>query len=73
MCRFRNKNIMWMKVYYLKMSCLTSYHKMLNFVTFENGASNIQRDIMYVLLNSLSIPLLSRVDDTCGYFEMQKQ
>ena len=58
---------------YLKMSCLTNCHKMLNFVNIENGPTNIQRGIMHVLLNSLSIPLLLRVDDTSGYLEMQKK
>ena len=63
---------MWMKVDYLKMSCLTNCHKMLNFVNFENGATTIQRGIMHMLLNRLPIPCLSRIDDMSGYFEIQK-
>ena len=50
---------------YITKSCLTNSHKMLNFVNFENGGTNVQRDILYVhvLLNILSISLLSRVND----------
>ena len=39
---------------------------------FENGGTTIQIGILHVLLNILSISLLSRVHDTAGYFKMQK-
>ena len=39
---------------------------------FENGGTTIQIGILHVLLNILSISLLSRVHDTSGYFEIQK-
>ena len=39
---------------------------------FKNGGTTNQMDILHVLLNMLSISLLSRVHDTCGYFEVQK-
>ena len=38
----------------------------------ENGGTTIQIGILHVLINILSISLLSRVHDTSGYFEMQK-
>ena len=40
---------------------------------FENGGINIQMGILQVLLNILSTSLLLRVNDTSGYFEMQKE
>ena len=67
---FRNENIMWMKGEHLKMLCQTNCHKMLNFANFENRATNIQRGIIHVLLNSLL--LYSRVEATSGFFEMQE-
>ena len=39
---------------------------------FKNGLTTNQMGILHVLLNMLSISLLSRVHDTCGYFEVQK-
>ena len=39
---------------------------------FENGGTTIQIGIVHVLLNILSISVLSRVHDTSDYFEMQK-
>ena len=39
---------------------------------FKNGGTTNQMGILHVLLNMLSISLLSRVHDTCGYFEVQK-
>ena len=44
---------------------------------FENGGTTIQgttiqTGILHVLLNILSISLLSKVHGTSGYFEMQK-
>ena len=39
---------------------------------FKNGGTTIQMGILHVLLNWLSMSLLSRVHDTCGYFEAQK-
>ena len=41
-------------------------------VNFENGGTTIQIGILHVLINILSISLLSRVHDKSGYFEMQK-
>ena len=39
---------------------------------FKNGGTTNQMDSLHVLLNMLSIYLLSRVHDTCGCFEVQK-
>ena len=39
---------------------------------FENGGTTIQIGILHVLLNILSMSLLSRVHDTFCYFKMQK-
>ena len=39
---------------------------------FGNGGSTFQMSILNVLLNILSISLLSMLHDTSGYFEMQK-
>ena len=41
--------------------------------TFENGGYPIQIGIQHVMLNILSISLLSRIHDTLGYYEMQKE
>ena len=54
---------------YFKKSRLTNCAKMRN---FENGGAAIQIGILHVLLNILSISLLSWVHDTLGYFEIQK-
>ena len=48
-------------------------HKLRHNVNFENGGTTIQKGIMHVLLYILSIALLSRVNETSGYFEMQKE
>ena len=56
----------------LKMSCVTKCNGMQHFANFKSGGIDIQRGIFYVLLNSLSISLLSRLNDTTGYFGMQK-
>ena len=52
-CEFgcRNENILWIKVVYFKKSCLTNCENMLNFANFKIGDTNIQRGILYVLLN----------------------
>ena len=47
-------------------------HKMCQNTNFENGGTTIQIGILHVLLGILSISLLSKVHDTSGYFEMQK-
>ena len=47
-------------------------HKLCQNANFENGGTTIQIGILHVLLNILSITLLSKVHDTSGYFEMQK-
>ena len=44
---------------------------MLYFANFENGGVNNQRNILHVLLNSLPISLLPRLNDTSSYFGMQ--
>ena len=44
---------------------------MLYFAIFENGGANIQRSILHVLLNSLTVSLLPRINDTSSYFGMQ--
>ena len=43
-------------------------HKLCQNVKFENGEITIQIGILHVLLNILSISLLSRVHDTPGYW-----
>ena len=48
-------------------------HKLCQNANFENGGTTIQIGIMHVLLNILPIPLLYRIHDTTGYFEMQKE
>ena len=46
---------------------------MLNFANCETRGTDIQRGILlHVQLNILSISLLSRVNNTFGYFVMQK-
>ena len=47
-------------------------YKLCQNANFKNGGTTIQMVILHVLLNILPISLLSRVDDTSGYFEMQK-
>ena len=47
-------------------------YKMGQNANFKNGGTTIQMGILHVLLNMLSISLLSRVHDMCGYFEVQK-
>ena len=51
------------KMYYLKKSCLTNRHKKLNFANFENGPTNIKRGIAHMLLDILSISLLSSINN----------
>ena len=43
------------------------------FRNFGNGVTNIQIGTLRVLLNSLSIYLLSWVKDTSGFYRMQKE
>ena len=49
------------------------FKKLCQNANFENEGTSIHYGILHVLLNMLSISLLSRVHDTCGYFEMQKE
>ena len=44
---------------------------MLKFVNLKHGGTNIQRGILNVLLNILSVSLLSRANDMSSYFWMQ--
>ena len=48
-------------------------HKLCQNANFENGGITIQIGILHELLNILSISILSGVQDTSGYFEMQKE
>ena len=48
-------------------------HKLCQNANFENGGITVQIGILHVLLNILSISLLSRVYDMSGYLEMQKE
>ena len=41
-------------------------------VNFKNGGTTIEMGTLHVLLNMLSISLLSRVHDTCGYSRCKK-
>ena len=47
-------------------------HKLCQNANFEKGGTTIQMGILHVLLIILSILLLSRVNGTSGYLEMQK-
>ena len=47
-------------------------HKLCQNANFENGGITIQIGILQVLLNILSISLLSMVHATSGFLEMQK-
>ena len=40
---------------------------------FENGGTTTQISTLCVLLNPFSISSLSRIHDTSGYFEMEKE
>ena len=46
--------------------------KLCQYANFKNGGTTIQIGILHVLLNMFPIPLLSRVHDMSGYFEVQK-
>ena len=46
-------------------------HKLCQNANFKNGGTTIQIGILYVLLNILSISLLSRVHDMPAYLEMK--
>ena len=48
-------------------------HKLCQNANFENGGTTIQIEILEVLLNILSISLLSKVHEIFGYFEKQKE
>ena len=48
-------------------------HKLCQNANFEYGGTTTQIGTLRVLLNILSISLLSRVHGTSGYFEMQKE
>ena len=48
-------------------------HKLCQNANFEKGGTTIQIEILEVLLNILSISLLSKVHEIFGYFEMQKE
>ena len=67
---FWNETFLRLKGGYLKKSMT---HKLCQNANFEKGGTTIQIDILHVLLNFLSISLLFFVDDTSGYFEMQKR
>ena len=47
-------------------------HKLCQNANFENGGTTIQISIIHVLLNILSISLLSKVHDTSYYFDICK-
>ena len=48
-------------------------HKLCQNANFGNVGTTIQISILHVRLNILSISLPSRVQDTSGYFVMQKE
>ena len=48
-------------------------HLLYQNANFENGGTTIQIGVLHVLLDILSISSLPRVQDTSGYFEMQKE
>ena len=58
---------------YFNKSSFTNCHKMVNFLNFENGGTDIQKNMMHVLVNILSILLLPGVDDIFGYFRTKKR
>ena len=47
-------------------------YKLCQNANFKNGGTTIQMDILHVLLNMLLTSFLSRVQDTSGYFEVNK-
>ena len=47
-------------------------HKLRQNANFENGGTAIQIGILHVLINVMSIFLLSMVHEASCYFEMQK-
>ena len=67
---FRNENIFRTKLVSFKKSCLTNWDKILKFANFENGGSDIQRNILYVMWKILSISSLLLINDMSAYFEM---
>ena len=48
-------------------------HNLCQNANFTNGGTTIQINSLHVLLNILSISLLSRVHYMSGYYEMQKR
>ena len=64
-----------MKTFFLWKEVISKSHdsKIVPNANFENGGTTIQIGILLEMLNILSISLLSRVHDTSGYFEMQKE
>ena len=47
-------------------------HKLSQNANVENGGTAIQISILHVLINILSMSLLSRIHDMSGYFDMPK-
>ena len=62
----KNENVLQVKVCYFKKSCLA------NCEFLKMGGTSIQMDFLHVMLNILSISLLSRVNGTSDFFRMQK-
>ena len=48
-------------------------HKFCQNTNFENGGTTIQVSILHVLMNSLSISSLARVQDMSVNFDMQNE
>ena len=48
-------------------------HKLWQNANFENGNTTVESDIMRMLLNILSVYLLSKVYDMSGYYKMHKK
>ena len=61
-----------MKTFCVCKVVISKSHNMCQNANFENGGTAIQIGILHVLINILSISLLSTVHGTFGYLEMQK-
>ena len=64
-----NANLLRVKGGYFKKSRLTNCAKMR---ILKKGGTTIQISMVHVLINFISISLLSMVHETSCYFEMQK-
>ena len=67
---FRNENVLRMKIGSFNKSCLTNMDKILKLANFENGGTDIQRNILHVMGKILPISSLLLIHDMSAYFEV---